>query len=88
LTQQFDRVYDLAVCIEGTYFKEHLVSMVIEWDIIESLDFFFVLYAMIIIDNQDGWTALLSAAGKGHEPVVATLLANKANVNNTNKVSH
>jgi hypothetical protein len=45
------RVYDLDVCSEGTHVKWHMVTMVAEWDIIESLDFFFVLNTMITIDN-------------------------------------
>ena len=65
-----------------------MVLMVIEWDIFESFEFFLVLYTMIIIDNQYGRTALIAAAQQGHEPVVAILLVNKADVNTADNVSY
>ena len=45
------------------------------------LSIFFYSYIYIYIYIQDGWTALIYAAWKGHSDIVEILLRNKADIN-------
>ena len=51
------------------------------------MDFILFLLSWLLLYLQLGYTALIKAAEKGHEPVVSQLLAAKANIELQSEVS-